>query len=366
MRIAVISTYPGEGSRNIGDKLIELSTRSILEEIHPEATVDAFWRASNWEDVKHIIHYDHIVFACLAIRTNLTAIYPYLDRVLDSGIPYSVIAAGTELSMEASSNIDSGYSAAELTLLRRVGSGANVFTTRGALTQYFCQQIGITSAQFSGDVAFFDRRFDERSFLPNMEIRRIAISDPHSPKFYVNAFGRLVCSLRTMFPDAEIDLNLHGINPFAEKLATTLGLNVRRLYEKPTNGLDVYDDYDLHVGFRVHAHVSALKRRKYSYLLEQDGRGRDYGLTISRRLSVPCPKPHRTLLGRVLGKVIPRKILERLHNGSAAPASAVDSLMARIHRDRESGFDVFSGLEVEIASFGINNVDALRSTVASS
>ena len=38
-------------------------------------------------------------------------------------------------------------------------------------------------------------------------------------------------------------------------------------------GFKVYDDCDLHIGFRVHAHIYNLSNRHLSILIEEDGRG---------------------------------------------------------------------------------------------
>ena len=38
-------------------------------------------------------------------------------------------------------------------------------------------------------------------------------------------------------------------------------------------GFSVYDDCDLHIGFRVHAHIYNLSKRNRTILLEEDGRG---------------------------------------------------------------------------------------------
>ena len=39
------------------------------------------------------------------------------------------------------------------------------------------------------------------------------------------------------------------------------------------DGFKIYDDCDLHLGYRVHAHIYNLSKRNISVLLEEDGRG---------------------------------------------------------------------------------------------
>ena len=40
-----------------------------------------------------------------------------------------------------------------------------------------------------------------------------------------------------------------------------------------SEGLGIYDRTDLHIGFRVHAHIYCLSHRGISILIEEDGRG---------------------------------------------------------------------------------------------
>jgi hypothetical protein len=47
-----------------------------------------------------------------------------------------------------------------------------------------------------------------------------------------------------------------------------------------TRKLNLYDQCDLHVGYRVHAHLDFLSRRKASLLLQEDARGVGQSLTL--------------------------------------------------------------------------------------
>lgn len=343
MKYALISTYPQQGSRNIGDKLIETSMVRAIRAMDTQAQIDTIWRADTWENVRQTVSQaDHVIF-CLAIRTGMDQVYPYLAQVMDTGVPFSAISAGTSLRPYARNMMTQGFSVADLDILRRFAGQARLFTTRGALTQAFCEANGLAGAELTGDVAFVDPRFDGRRFERLDEVRRIVISDPHDGPTFAPAFSRLVEVLRALFPDAAIDCVLHGDNTPIEKLAARSGLTVRPIYKDPDTGLDTYDDYDLHAGFRVHGHVSALTRRIPSYLLEQDGRGCDYGLTLERKISVPCYRVTQTygtrttqILRLIRGQSITRPVVH---------PSAADILGALIARDASQAFEGFLGLE---------------------
>jgi hypothetical protein len=100
----------------------------------------------------------------------------------------------------------------------------------------------------------------------------------------------------------------------------------------------------------VHAHVSALKRRKYSYLLEQDGRGNDYGITIEKKLSVNnfYPKKGKVSKFRLL---IKRLFLNYDEFELIADPISVNFLIAMLDQDFKCGFEKFLGLEKQISHF---------------
>ena len=141
----------------------------------------------------------------------------------------------------------------------------------------------------------------------------------------------------------------HGVNEDIDSLCKSEGIESVKIYESPDDGLDIYNDADLHVGFRVHAHVSALSRRIYSYLLEQDGRGCDYGLTINKKVSIPN---YPTLVRSLAVKSFIKKLVrgEFIYNGYV-PISPAEQLIALIRADREFSFRKFIGLEKQIELF---------------
>lgn len=351
MKIVVVSTYPRAGSQNVGDKLIENASIRAIHHVAPEAEVTVIWRAESWNNVKAAVSVaDHVLFACLAIRNDMASTYPFLANVLDTGRPVSALSAGTSLKPHLDAFYSTGFSDTDIDLLRRFDQSATAFSTRGLLTQAFCRHHGLLNATFSGDVAFFDPRFDRRVFREMRAIDRIVISDPHYAQDYAAAFRSLVRGLRDLFPNARLDCALHGKTPLTEALAREMEIGVRPIYTTPEDGTGAYDDYDLHVGFRVHGHVSALQRRIPSYLLEQDGRGADYGLTLNVNSTVPCYR-HFADDRRLFRK----KATYAVHG------SAIDMMMAMIAADADDGFRKFVGMERQIASFNEACMTAVQS-----
>lgn len=91
-------------------------------------------------------------------------------------------------------------------------------------------------------------------------------------QFVRNFFGNckiyLVC--HKGLPDEEL-----GIEPVLKSM------NVHLVdISGSDKGFSIYDDCDLHIGFRVHAHIYNLSRRNLSILVEEDARGSGLNATL--------------------------------------------------------------------------------------
>jgi hypothetical protein len=337
-RYVVVTTYPAGGSCNIGDYLI---TQSIVEMIRvvagEEVRIDVIWRGASWEEVSELaLKADHIFFACLAIRPDMEKkVYPYARNIIESGVGYSVLAAGTDLPVKDDVLFGEVLDDETIGLLRDLGARATVFSTRGLLTQMFCRGLGIESSDYQGDVAFYAPAKYGCEFATDTTVRSIVISDPHRPEKYLRSLSVLIDGLSDEFPSAALVVALHGVNDAVRDYCLANNVEFTEIHQDRENGLSIYEDCDLHVGYRVHGHVSALKNRIPSYLMEQDGRGADYGLSLSRKVSVPHFLQHFPSPG---GEK------PRLEASIAAP----QQILSMISQDVIDGFLRFRGFDVEL------------------
>ncbi|MCW8328232.1 polysaccharide pyruvyl transferase family protein [Photobacterium sp. SDRW27] len=361
-KYVIVSTYPETGSKNIGDQLITTALVNLLKFVKgDEISISTVWREQDWDEIKEELNNaDAIIFACLAIRKSMHCKeYPYLDKIIELNTPVAVIAAGTSLDVTKSKeSAYEDFSKETLLLLEKLDKKCLFFTTRGYLTQAFCERINMNNTHFSGDVAFFDETYGAKKFEPNKIIKKIVISDPHRAKMYLNSFDSLVKGMRELYPTAEITVALHGNEPTIEAYAIREGLKVSKIYENRYEGLRIYDNADLHVGYRVHAHVSALKRRVYSYLLEQDGRGCDYGLTLEKKISVPnyLPSSRFKLLN------LADRVMLKFFGFNTCKASTVEveEMIALIKNDSNYGFIKFNKLEEQICGFSTKLTESIK------
>lgn len=107
----------------------------------------------------------------------------------------------------------------------------------------------------------------------------VTISDPANKEYY-NIVNDLIEYIIRNFPKIKIKFVFHRgiridnkeyIKLFYKKVVEK-GIELVNI-ENSAEGFKVYDNSDLHIGFRVHAHIYNLSIRHKSILIEEDGRG---------------------------------------------------------------------------------------------
>ena len=135
----------------------------------------------------------------------------------------------------------------------------------------------------------------EKTFDKPKEVKKIVITTPAGLN-YINQSIKLIKLVKKSFPGAKILASFHrGIKrdeltrrkdswgyQYLAFRARAMGAKVVDLaYD--VKKLQIYEDYDLHIGYRVHAHILFLSQRKPSILLHEDWRGK--GLTETMKSS---------------------------------------------------------------------------------
>jgi hypothetical protein len=144
---------------------------------------------------------------------------------------------------------------------------------------------GIQNVSLNGCPAWYAvNEFPTQHSQPK-EVRRILFTTPATP-FHYKLAASLLKALRTKFPEATILVSFHHGIQLGEKGDPRLTeLNVKLLNYAKKLGcetfdasydlkkIQVYDTMDIHVGFRVHAHIYFLSYAKPSFLIAEDSRG---------------------------------------------------------------------------------------------
>ena len=170
-------------------------------------------------------------------------------------------------------------------LLRRFHDDGRVASVRDAISLEVLRRAGHPEAVMTGCPVWYDLESLGRPYRHAPEVRRLVFTTPASLRLTRPTLA-VMRLLARRYPRAERICAFHrGIRPGNgtswrqgtgylawAAAAATLGYRVRDV-SHDTARIAFYADCDLHVGFRVHAHLYFLSKRLASFLVNEDGRG---------------------------------------------------------------------------------------------
>lgn len=261
---------------NAGDFLIEKRTLEILKYVYPDADIHKYLRNTISQNLEEIIQSDAVVFGGGPLYMNdLDGYLPLQTCIEKMDAPIFIIGGGWYGQSGANGHVHS-YSFTDRTaaflhkVSRNGGLGCRDLLTYQILSEKKFQNVFLT-----GCPAWYDIKKVEDTVCRSKAIpEKIVVSDPAQR---VNNQGclRIIDYLKDKYPNAALYFVFHrGTEEKTELLngLKTKGINILDI-AGDNEGFKVYDDCDLHVGYRVHAHIYNLSIRNKSILIEEDGRG---------------------------------------------------------------------------------------------
>lgn len=268
--------------KNVGDYLIHDRARKLWAHIAPEVTVESVKR---WEPFEFPEHARALV---LCGGPGLTprmveGVFPLIKNARDQGIPVSGLALGWQ-GLPARNPGSFAMTARSVSTLRSIADSGAPISVRDDVTHEIAQQYGIETVRTGCSVWYS---------VPHLGTGPNIASDPRTVVYTTPAKNEneaesiaLMKVLRQRFPNAKLVASFHrGIEkdeltpadqakPLKRqaRAAKKLGFEVRdTAYDLGKIGF--YENTDLHVGYRVHAHLDFVSRRVPSLLISEDGRG---------------------------------------------------------------------------------------------
>ena len=294
MKIAVLSG----ADKNAGDFLIVHRSKELLRNFFPGYELIDFARNGSLQTrLDELNECSLIVFAGGPgyVPNMYPGRFPLVDNLDDIKPPIMALGMGGYTPSANLSGIR--FSEGSHKLLSRIEHDGFGLGCRDLLTVELLRANGYESGLFTGCPAWYDlSKVSEGSLLKHPEgsdIRTIAISDP-AEMANIDAVRFLVEQLSTIFPDARLKLVFHrgwSADGYSRKaLAARQSELVSWAADRNIPSVDIsygwegfheYDDCDLHIGYRVHAHLYNVSQRKPTFLIEEDGRG--YGANEALR-----------------------------------------------------------------------------------
>lgn len=272
---------------NAGDFLIVDRTIKLLKEVFPEAIIKKYPRNKNLEKyLDEINNSDALIIA--GGPAYMMNVYPDIIPLVNdlNKITTKIITIGPGWYGRNISNAYL-YDVYKFTdeskkLLSKVTKNNVYLSARDWYTVRILKSNGFKNAVMTGCPAWYDvKNAKLESFREgiNFDFKKICVSDPAKTPHLKQSL-KVTKYLKEKFPKAEINYVFHRIDKNKEeKLRNELMQQLKEIGIKTHNisygveGFNVYDDCDLHLGYRVHAHIYNLSKRNISVLLEEDGRG---------------------------------------------------------------------------------------------
>lgn len=288
MKILVITFSISNG----GDFLIERCMNNLIKETWKDYEVDTI------NGIKHIEtelfnrynliiagggpYYDNRVIReiWLPLFSDINNIIPPI-HILGSGIyGWDCFACAVNRKRFDEDIID---------FLRQIEKKNGSFGCRDVLSYIVMKNNGFKNVYMTGCPAWYNFKFLDSTSVDNYprKINKIVISDPGVTKevekqeIIARQAIEVFKKVKQLFPEAEISFTFNnGINTKYSHVCNNiindyLKKNKIAVYELDYDAdkFSVYNDADMHIGFRVHSHIYCLSRRIPSILIEEDLRG---------------------------------------------------------------------------------------------
>jgi len=362
----ILSTFPPHKSGNVGDKLLEEQTQRLIKTETGVSEFNVVFRGQDLtSQIEDINQSDAIILPAFAIREPIHPDTYALTEELDS-IEIPVIPLASNWSHYPGDSIDNeslGYRSDTVSFINRLVDqpALDRLTTRDIYTKRILERHGFDDVILVGDLAWYHEDYMGEPMRVSDSIDHIVMTTPHNAH-YVDQAKALMDMLVSEFPDATLTCSFHSSLSTSDKqlraAAKKRGFNIV-LASHDTTNISFYDDCDLHVGYRLHGHISFLRRRLPSVLIGEDGRGNGFNATLGiggfqaarRRMGYQSERMVQSVGNTLPGKGIQKVAQDYLSKPNlvrqlVAPADmTVPTQIQRfLQQERESGFSSYTAV----------------------
>jgi len=281
----ILTTFPEQGSGNVGDQLITVSVKRLLR-VERKATkfYDFFREDDLTNDLNTINRSRGVVMPGFATRYNM---YPKLYRLVENleKIKCPLVPIGANWSSfpgDFAGRQNFNFSHRTVDFLKYISNQIEYFSCRDYYTCRVLEKHGISNAVMTGDPAWYDLDSMGKKMKRPRTIKKLVFTTPHGNQ-YTQQAKALIKMLSGLFPKAEKYCSLHSTmnekDAHIAEYAAKNGFLIKKSSHDIEN-IEFYGDCDLHVGYRLHGHIAFLRKRIPSILLCEDGRGVGFSHTV--------------------------------------------------------------------------------------
>ena len=274
------------GLKNVGDFLIAYRARKLIEKYVSKNLIE-YNRWENLNEYLDVINASKGIIICggPGFTENMYPnTYPLVKNLDDIKVPITTLGVGwSGFPIDSPKEFHFNKEAHEL--MKKIHNDSKLYGCRDTITESIIQNEGYENIIMTGCPVWYDIESLGKKFQEKKEIKKIVFTTPADHKLIFQVI-KLIDMLRKKFPDAEIYNSFHrGIS--ADQYTSWKGALIYKMMAKygefkglktidtayDLSKIDFYQDCDLHIGYRVHAHLYFLSKRLPSILLCEDGRG---------------------------------------------------------------------------------------------
>ncbi len=283
----ILTTFPAHKSKNVGDSMIANSAHKMIIKrnlIFQSFTLFREEKLDKYEDgsISKIIAPGFSI--CNNTYPELFALYSDIKRLPAF---YPIGCSFQHITPAMSSFETYTYDKETLDLFKLITDRTGPLPCRDQLIVNLLHRHNIP-AVYSGDLVLFDDKKVNTKFIPPRNINSIVFTIQHHTRYKEQSY-QLLEMINDLFPISKKYVSFHSkpgtVSQEIANYAVSLGYAELHLYGDSVN-LDKYDDIDLHIGYRLHGHISFLRRRKPSVLMVEDARA--YGFAKTKGTDIGC------------------------------------------------------------------------------
>ncbi len=216
-------------------------------------------------------------------------VHPNLTGLNEHGVPTWMLAVGWA---GGENWADARLDAPTARALETMAAATGAISVRDDITKGVIERSASVPVQMTGCVAWYDLPSIGQPLEAPDRVERVVVTAPASGRLQRQAL-RVARHVKRRFPSAEVVLSYHrglspamgnGLKRSATYAAGAMAARVSGIgildAAGDTDRIESYKRADLHIGYRVHAHLDFLSRRSPSLLLAEDARGKGQNLAL--------------------------------------------------------------------------------------
>jgi hypothetical protein len=348
---------------NAGDFLIKYRAKQLFGALRPDREIIDYdaWKPLTNEQLEVVNESRALILTGgPALQFNMSpAIYPLRKNLDEIHVPILTMAIGWKSKIGTwESTCKYPLSECTLQLLRKVEKSGYRSSVRDYHTQEVLNSHGFDSFDMTGCAALYSFEHIGKGLDFDRPIRRVSFSLGvnfyKSPKLKL-ANRKLILGLCDLFPQAELTVVFHhSTDPEVYRKTHNPNLELSKaqheliawLEQQQVRYVDIsgsaesmiehYSGCDLHIGYRVHAHIFMASIGRLTALIAEDGRGTALNEVIGGLAFNDCPRiPHR-FYEKILARFGRFDISNQLVDGLP------DRVLLAVKKELQAGCNLFS------------------------